>query len=51
MNYKGFSILYDNCRGWLVVIDAYTEWLAIDKNDAMRYVDKYLCVQESRNAA
>jgi hypothetical protein len=42
MRYKGFSILYDKCRGWFVRVSVFEEWLATSKEDAMRMVDNHL---------
>jgi hypothetical protein len=51
MNYKGFSILYDNIRGWFVRVSVYEEWLATSKEDAIRQVDSYLNRSVRLNAA
>ena len=42
MSFKGFSILYDKCRGWFVRVNVYEEWLATSKEDAMRMVDDHI---------
>jgi hypothetical protein len=51
MSYKGFSILYNKCRGWFVRVNVFEEWLACSKEDAMRQVDEHLKRLERRNAA
>lgn len=42
MNYKGYSILHSLCRGWYVKVDSQTQWLAKDKQDAMKQVDEHI---------
>ena len=42
MDYKGFSILYDRCRGWFVRVSVFEEWLANSEQDAREQVDSYL---------
>jgi hypothetical protein len=52
MEYKGFLIPHDKvCRRWIVKVDFYTEWLAIDEQDAKRQIDEYLSRNERRIAA
>ena len=42
MIYKGYTIIHDKVRGWLVRVDITEEWLATSKEDAMMQVDGHI---------
>ena len=52
MKYKGFIILHDKIiNRWIVSIDVFTQWLAIDEKDAKRQIDEHLEKIALRKAA
>jgi len=51
MSYRGFSILYDDSRGWYIRLSVFEEWLATSKENAMKQVDDYLARSARLKAA
>lgn len=42
MNYKGYTIIHSQIRGWVVIANRYEEYIATDERDAKSIVDKLI---------
>jgi hypothetical protein len=42
MDNKGFTIIHDSVRGWIVIVSVFEEWLAVSEQDARNQIDSYL---------